>query len=520
MYDSEIDSVDLAEHDRAPDAEETARERPNGIAARPPNDEQAKQNGESSHPWNLGVLEPKIFCLCNQNKEFLASAVVTLKAEYFEKKVLGDLFDLYKETYASCSSAPTRDMAESRLRRRFVPSGEGVVDSVLDKCFATEPIPDVERYHIVSEAAKFARKETIYAACITLNGLILDGRYEKAAETLDAAVALHPFEEDCDGDELFDDMDAILGEVRAALEGRMATGYPSIDKNLNGGWGRKELVCVMGPPVMGKSIFLVNWGVEAIRNGFNVIHYTFEMSRGMLALRYFAAAAEIPQSQVLGSREKLEKARMALRVASGARLHLKEFPTSGASVIEIAADLDARARKGFKPDIVIVDYGDIMKAVREHCKSAYEEQGWIFRELRKLAIERNVAVITATQAKREALNRRGGTTDEVGMDMTADSMEKNRILDALFSIKQNPKEREHGEIALQVAKNRNGPMGGLLPFHVDYARMTIKEGNDISGAVKECVAEQEKAKEAAEAVKPKEAAAQGDRNLKSLWEDR
>jgi replicative DNA helicase len=154
---------------------------------------------------------------------------------------------------------------------------------------------------------------------------------------------------------------------------------------------------------------------------------------------------------------------------------LKEFPTSMASVLDIEAHLDnLKTFHNFEPDMLIIDYGDIMKSTR-NTKNTYEEQGWIFRELRGLAIKRNVVVLTATQTTRDSLSSDGGTAEIIGMDKAADSMEKNRILDVLFSITQSMKDKDEGVINLWVAKNRNGQSSKFLEFMINYKNFQIKE---------------------------------------------
>jgi replicative DNA helicase len=166
---------------------------------------------------------------------------------------------------------------------------------------------------------------------------------------------------------------------------------------------------------------------------------------------------------------------------TNSHLKLKEFPTSMASIFDIEAHLDSlKTFEEFEPDILIIDYGDIMKSTR-NTKSTYEEQGWIFRELRGLAIKRNLVIITATQTTRDSLTSDGGTAEVIGMDKAADSMEKNRILDVLFSITQSRQEKDDGAINLWVAKNRNGKSSTFLEFLINYKNFQIKEQNALMG---------------------------------------
>jgi len=224
------------------------------------------------------------------------------------------------------------------------------------------------------------------------------------------------------------------------------------------------------------SIFLPNIGIKALANGSNVVHYSLEMSEDRVGLRYDAIASGIHTKKLSENTDEIKKKYETLKKLTKSHLKIKEFPTSMASVYDIEAHLDElKMYDDFEPDIILIDYGDIMRSTRVGTKNAYEEQGWIFRELRGLAVKRNIVIVTATQSTRDSLNSDGGTKDIIGMDQTADSMEKNRILDVLFSITQSRAEKDDGKINLWVAKNRNGKSNQNLEFLINYMNFKIKE---------------------------------------------
>lgn len=223
------------------------------------------------------------------------------------------------------------------------------------------------------------------------------------------------------------------------------------------------------------TIWLVNIGFNLLKHGYNVVHYSMEMSEERLGLRYDAVATKIATKELTSSIDEVKAKYDTLKKITQSRLKLKEFPTSMASIYDIEAHLEhLKLQENFKPDAIIVDYGDIMRSTRQ-TKNLYEEQGWIFRELRGLAVKQEVAGITATQSNRGALKEDGGTSEMIGMDKTADSMEKNRILDVLFSVTQSRQEKDDGKINLWVAKNRNGEANRILEFLINYRNMSISE---------------------------------------------
>jgi hypothetical protein len=231
------------------------------------------------------------------------------------------------------------------------------------------------------------------------------------------------------------------------------------------------------------TIWLVNLGFNFLKHGYNVVHYSLEMSEERLGLRYDAVASNIAVKELTDSVDEIKAKYNTLKKITKSHLKLKEFPTSLASIYDIESHLEhLKLQENFIPDVVIVDYGDIMKSTRKTA-NLYEEQGWIFRELRGLAVKNDVAVLTATQSNRGALKEDGGTSDLIGMDKTADSMEKNRILDVLFSVTQSVQDKNDGKINLWVAKNRNGEANKMLEFLINYRNMKISEMNISSNGL-------------------------------------
>jgi len=225
------------------------------------------------------------------------------------------------------------------------------------------------------------------------------------------------------------------------------------------------------------TIWLVNLGFKFLLGGYNVVHYSMEMGEERLGLRYdgIASGVNIKALEQMQSIDDVKNAYKKVKMMTKTHLKMKEFPTGAATVYDIEAHLDElELYHEFKPDVIIVDYGDIMRSTK-NTKSTYEEQGWIFRELRALAQKKDAVVLTATQSRRDALSDDGGTKDIIGMDQVADSMEKNRILDILFSVQQSRTEKSEGKINLWIAKNRNGESNKKMEFLVDYRVMKVSE---------------------------------------------
>lgn len=419
----------------------------------------------------LGDLETDIFKFCNIDRPFMIKMISNLKPEYFQSVINSKIFESYKECFEKYNQAPTRKVLELQLEKKG--ESRDRVSPNLDRIFGGQAQFDpVERDHITNEVVTFAKKARMVDAINqSIEFLEKDDFESILTVTKDALLFNIDIQR---GYDLYD-VDARYKNLQNSLMNKIPTGFSQIDQVLDGGWAKKEIYCVMGPPGFGKSIFLPNFGIKALLNGQNVVHYSLEMSEDRIGQRYDAIASGINQRQLMDHPDEVKEKYDMFKKITKSRLKLKEFPTSMASVLDIEAHLDnLRTFDNFEPDIIIVDYGDIMKSTR-NTKNTYEEQGWIFRELRGLAIKRNVVIITATQTTRDSLSSDGGTAEIIGMDKAADSMEKNRILDVLFSITQSMKDKDDGVINLWVAKNRNGQSSKFLEFMINYKNFQIKE---------------------------------------------
>lgn len=431
---------------------------------------------------DLGEFEVDIFKMCNLDKPFYVKMMTHLKAEYFSSETLKLIFKTYKKYFDTHNGGlPSRAIVEHILNNTKKTFNKDSAKEYLNRIFDPNATFEVEeREYITKKVVNFAKHARMIEAVTESYGILGDDYDNENEEVFEKVVSMVKdalmFNVDVEiGYDLYD-IDTRYKNLRESRLNKIPTGFNQIDEVLDGGWARKELYCFMGPPGMGKSIFLPNIGFKALINGNNVVHYSLEMSEDRVGLRYDAISSGIHSKHLLDKTDEVKQKYETVKKLTKSNLKIKEFPTSLASVYDIEAHLDElKLYSDFEPDIIIIDYGDIMRSIKGSTKSAYEEQGWIFRELRGLAVKRNVVVITATQSTRDSLSSDGGTKEVIGMDQTADSMEKNRILDVLFSITQSRQEKDDGKINLWVAKNRNGKNNQYLEFMINYLNFKIKE---------------------------------------------
>jgi hypothetical protein len=258
---------------------------------------------------------------------------------------------------------------------------------------------------------------------------------------------------------------------------RQPTGFPSLDRVMRGGLGDGELGIVLGAPGMGKSITLNTIAVNnIILNNFG-IYYSLEMLEEEILRRVDSAISMIDYWQLgdkitnlVGSvKNRLKKLDKELFVA-------KYLPTGEATIADLETHLKKVIAKYNKPKYIIIDYGDLLKGFGKFA-NGYEEQGWIFRRIKGLALKYDVPIWSATQATRLALSRK-----VITMEHIADSIEKARVANFIVALCQTPDEKPLNQMRFFVAKARNTMSGIELPMKIKYNLdyITCDEGRSLS----------------------------------------
>ena len=209
------------------------------------------------------------------------------------------------------------------------------------------------------------------------------------------------------------------------------------------------------------SHFLVNVSASALRQGLNVLFYTFELSESKIGIRFDSNFTGIDSNEITERKDDV-----AAFYAGGSigKLKIKYFPTNTATVNTLRSHMEKLSLRGFVPDVLVVDYADIMRSSRQY-DSPRHELKLLYEELRAFAAERNVAVWTASQSNREGFN-----ADVVDMNNMSESFSKAFIADFIITLSRKSSERSSGHGRIYVAKNRNGKDGLVYPVSVDTAR--------------------------------------------------
>lgn len=259
------------------------------------------------------------------------------------------------------------------------------------------------------------------------------------------------------------------------------TGIPHLDMLLGGGLGRGELGVVLAPPKRGKTTTLINFGFGALTsvNRYNVAHYSLEIQQHKVTRRYddrlMGQRIEYRTSHPDRYGEMLEE--RVKRFIKG-RLFVKWYPTRTATVGKIRSHLSLLAARGFHPDLLLVDYADIMKPARRLGEMRHEQAG-IYEDLRQLAGEFNCAVWTGSQTSKSALEKETVTIEDF-----AESFEKAAVVDAAIAFCETKDERIENKCRLFAAALRNSEDGRTIECDINRSQARIRSTAlfDVAGS--------------------------------------
>ena len=243
----------------------------------------------------------------------------------------------------------------------------------------------------------------------------------------------------------------------------MTTGWKTIDDITKGGLGRGELGVVIAPTGAGKSMALVHLGAQAVKAGKNVVYYTLELLDTVVASRFDSCITGIRLQDLTTLKDEVYDEVKDLE----GRLIIKEYPTKSANVNKLKQHLEKLRFTGFEPDLICVDYGDLLSPISSYKEKRIELET-IYEDLRGMAQEFECPVWTASQTNRSGLN-----AEVVTMESISEAFNKCFVADFIFTLSRTITDKNNNSGRIFVAKNRNGPDGIVYPIFMDTSNIKI-----------------------------------------------
>jgi len=425
------------------------------------------------------ILKDRMFC--DQIEEVLDTQFLELK---YLRVFIQKVFE-YREKY---KVHPTTRTMLTLVRSELDDENDAIQKQVRDyfsRIYKSDMEVEGEEY-IKDTALDFCKKQVLKEAMLKSVGLLKNSSFDEIACTINDALKLG-----CDNNFGYDYLKDFEKRFEIKARNPVSTGWNHIDNLSKGGLGKGELGVVIAPTGAGKSMVLVHLGAQAIKNGKNVVHYTLELADTVVASRYDSCITGVPLRDLFTFKEHIYENVQDLEGG----LIVKEYPTKSASTRTIETHLEKLRQRDFKVDMILVDYGDLLKpnVIRKEKRMELES---IYEELRAIAQKNNCPVWTASQTNRSGLN-----AEVITMESISEAFNKCFVADLIFSVSRTIDDKNVNTGRMFIAKNRFGPDGLVYPLLMDTSNVKIEVLDPTGETVNDIITKS--AKEQAELLKEK-----------------
>tara|TARA_B100000927_G_scaffold60446_1_gene47061 strand:+ start:3323 stop:4690 length:1368 start_codon:yes stop_codon:yes gene_type:complete len=420
-------------------------------------------------------MEPNIQTTILRNlindEDYTRSVIPFLKKEYFENNHRV-VFDSVVEFVDKYNKLPTQEALSIELTNANIKDGPGVSE-VLGQVFTPK---EVNEEWLLHETEKWCQDRSIYLAIMeSIN--IIDGKHntlKKDALPQLLSDALGVCFDTNVGHDYIDNSDERF-EFYHKVEDRIPFDLEYFNKITKDGIPNKTLNVALAGTGVGKSLFMCHHAASVLTLGKNVLYITLEMAEERIAERIDANLMNIPIDQLHAlSKTMFEDKITKIAQKNVGKLIIKEYPTGAAHSGHFRALLnELKLKRNFTPDIIFIDYLNICSSSRMKglggAINTYSYVKAIAEELRGLAVEFNLPVVTATQTTRS-----GYSNSDVGLEDTSESFGLPATADLMFALVTTEELDKLGQMMVKQLKNRYNDPSKTKRFIIGVDRSRMK----------------------------------------------
>ena len=423
----------------------------------------------------ISTLELTILQGIIHNEEFTRKILPYVKEEYFESSAGRTLYTTFKDFFVQYDSSPTREAIAIQLENlsglndnEFEELGHGA-----EAIFGDSQTQTLD--FLVDATEKWCKERAVHLALLE-SIAIHDGSGDQTRDAipqlLSEALAVS-FDPHVGHDYLADYNDRY--DFYHVKEERTSFGLDYFDKITKGGLPDKTLNIALAGTGVGKSLFMCSFASSVLLQGKNVLYITMEMAEERIAERIDANLLDTNIQDITEIPRPMFESKVAgIQRKTQGQLFIKEYPTASAHAGHFDALLkELQLKKGFRPDIVFIDYLNICNSSRYRPGSnvnSYTVVKSIAEELRGLAVKYKLPIVSATQTTRS-----GFGSSDVSLTDTSESFGLPATADLMFALISNEELEGMGQIMVKQLKNRyNDPtLHRKFVVGIDRAKMRL-----------------------------------------------
>jgi len=408
------------------------------------------------------------------NEDYARKVLPFLKEEYFQDRNQRVVFNEINSFALKYSKLPTKTSLEVELDNRKDLSEQQYKDITNIISNFTEDSVDSE--WLTDTTEKFCKDRAIYNAVV--DGIsIIEGRDSSrkpdALPSLLTDALSVSFDNRVGHDYIEDASDRF--DYLHRKEERIPFDLEYFNKITKGGLPQKTLNIALAGTGVGKSLFMCHMAANCINQGRNVLYITLEMAEERIAERIDANLMNVSMESLQDLPKPMydDKIEKIMQKVKG-KLIIKEYPTASAHTNHFRSLLqELSIKKSFKPEIIFIDYLNICASSRFKGGSninSYTLIKSIAEELRGLAVENNVPIVSATQT-----TRGGYVSTDIGLEDTSESFGLPATADFMFALISTEEMEELQQITVKQLKNRyNDPtVNKRFVLGIDRSKMKL-----------------------------------------------
>ena len=408
------------------------------------------------------------------NEKYLRKTIPFIKAEYFQDSNQKIVFEEISGFVGEYNDLPTKEILTIEVEKRSDINEESFKEVThLIGCLDDSP---VEFEWLVDTTEKWCRDRAIYLALLD-SIAIADGKDEKKnpeaiPSILSDALAVS-FDNHIGHDYLQDYEERF--KFYHQKESRIQFDLEYFNKITKGGLPNKTLNIALAGTGVGKSLFMCHMAAASLMDGHNVLYITMEMAEEKIAERIDANLLNVGIQDITDLPRPMFDSKVdSIAKKTQGSLIIKEYPTASAHSGHFKSLLNELAlKKSFKPDIIFIDYLNICASSRYRAGSNVNSYSYIkaiAEELRGLALESNLPIVSATQTTRS-----GFGSSDVELTDTSESFGLPATADLMFALISTEELEGLNQILVKQLKNRyNDPtMNKRFVVGIDRAKMRL-----------------------------------------------
>jgi len=413
------------------------------------------------------------------NDGYMRRVLPFIQPEYFEG-VYQQLFREVAQFVAKYNILPTAETFKIELDEstKFNDEQYRHAVEIIPEIFRTEEVDETWLYN---RTEKWCQDRALFNAVME-SITIIDGKHQKLTkdalpDLLTKALSV-TFDTNI-GHDYLENVEERY-EFYHAQEEKTPFDIDLFNQITKGGLSNKSLNIALAGTGVGKSLFMCHLAASALNIGKNVLYITLEMSEERIAERIDANLLDVPIDQIEHmSKEMFSNAVNRLKTKTNGKLIVKEYPTGSANANHFRALLnELKLKKGFQPDIIMIDYLNICSSSRMKMGGSVNSYAYIkaiAEELRGLAVEFDLPIVSATQTTRTGFN-----SSDPGLEDTSESFGLPATADLMFALVSTEELEAQGQLMVKQLKNRyNDPnKNKRFLIGIDRSKMRLYDVDD------------------------------------------